>query len=279
MAETIRINNETLSFSRIYYLDAENGVDAPGGGTKENPYKTFQYLHNITPLSGGFAAGQAIFFKEGEYTLDSGAGLAYGSHKTLPHLIGETGGKVTITAARNTAWHAAYSLFDNHMVINIILKHGSWANSNSYLFAGHGTRVYNSVIYNWVRGYRVVTWGPFFIENSIVRIGINFHRGVASTKNSVYVSGIQNLGGNLLLSQVTLDSDYNILTNNWQNQAVGDIPNPHIGVYGGMYAWNAFPAIQDFLVEYDNSYTVSAKIQNDERKVRYKLFVNNDHIY
>ena len=38
--ELIKINNTTLEFNKIVYVDAANGNDTTGDGSKNNPYNT-----------------------------------------------------------------------------------------------------------------------------------------------------------------------------------------------------------------------------------------------
>ena len=40
--QTIQINNETLTYNKIIYVDAINGDDTSGDGSKDNPYATIQ---------------------------------------------------------------------------------------------------------------------------------------------------------------------------------------------------------------------------------------------
>ena len=42
MSETIKINNEVLEYNKIIYVDAINGDDTSGDGSKDNPYATIQ---------------------------------------------------------------------------------------------------------------------------------------------------------------------------------------------------------------------------------------------
>ena len=47
MSETIKINNEILEYNKIIYVDAENGDDNNGDGSKNNPFKTFNKAYQF----------------------------------------------------------------------------------------------------------------------------------------------------------------------------------------------------------------------------------------
>ena len=58
----ITINNTTLSFNEIIYVDAVNGNDTTGDGTESNPVKTIQKAQTLISVDN-----TAILLADGEY--------------------------------------------------------------------------------------------------------------------------------------------------------------------------------------------------------------------
>ena len=65
MSETIKINNEILEYNKIIYVDAENGDDNNGDGSKNNPFKTFNKAYQFITGSNNLIinTSKAINFK------------------------------------------------------------------------------------------------------------------------------------------------------------------------------------------------------------------------
>jgi hypothetical protein len=57
LLETIKINNETLEFNKVIYVDAVNGDDNSGNGSENNPYKTITKSYNEA------VSGDGIYLK------------------------------------------------------------------------------------------------------------------------------------------------------------------------------------------------------------------------
>lgn len=63
---------------RVFYLDADDGVDAPDGGAKTKPLKTIGFCHNlITALSGGPFMGNVIVALKAGQTFPTNGGVFF----------------------------------------------------------------------------------------------------------------------------------------------------------------------------------------------------------
>lgn len=246
MSESIQINNEVLTFSKIWYIDATNGSDTTGDGSRDKPYKTFTKLKSIAGTQ--FDNTQAIYFTPGTYDLFN-AGY-------IPSLIGSDPVNTILISGSDHDWWTGIGVFENNKLIGLTIQQDERASGYSYLVGtGYPTPhvyIYNCIFNKWVRGYRVFVQSNMHIYNTIFTYSPSIIDGTMEFKNCVYPGGS---GYNLNYSNITFDQAYNIVSGGaWLYTGDPTILNPdgtrsNIGIYGGPYYPNFVKPKWDLLNE------------------------------
>ncbi len=265
--ETITINNETLEFNVIIYVDANNGNDDTGDGSENAPYKTLQKaLDNITENNN-----EAIYLQNGLYPITS-------IHNIFDiegySLIGQNGDtEIEIEHGYTGGWWDRPIHLDVYNLV-ITLNENFVANSDrEFLFCSVNVADFDfgfhNVVYDnkgLVTGSEASEWLFYFsttinsvnfvraeFDNcSFLTHGITYPLGYGNndllgdivytnfaTDNDI-ISGSSYIEKITCLTNATFDVDYNITSSGWQNTGTGENPDgsqAHIGVYGGPYAW------------------------------------------
>ena len=253
-SQSVKINNTTLSFNKIIYVDGTNGNDTTGNGSTENPYQS------ITKAQSVALDGNAIYIRKGTYNLSStGNGLSENKHKLT--FIGEPNGTIIVSdGTKNSARDSHAAAFEvDCSVYNIIFKYtvGNRSTNYSSALVGDGnmsTQQYGN-FHNCVfiatdkapapcYGNRDINVKfnncSFIIPNNFQSTYIEYGSdrtqwlNCAESKNA-YKTATTCLG-NLSFST----TDYNIISNGWKNTGTGTNPDgtqANIGVYGGEFAW------------------------------------------
>ncbi|WP_312523528.1 hypothetical protein [Anaerospora sp.] len=235
--ETIKINNETLSFNKIWYVDNVSGNDTTGNGTVNNPYATFAKAYGI------LTAGDAIKLAAGTYT----------SSKILARkdvtVIGETylttlkvelylAGKVTLTCYRLIYSANIDHDFDTNRnywftinLNNCVVLNDASVTSGSY----HS--YFNLKLTNCF-AVENLSW----MGNSNITPSVVVNNSATSFKYFVFYT-VKPTPPYSLISAAYNTADYNITSGTWNNAGDPTILNPDgnrssIGVYGGPYAWD-----------------------------------------
>ncbi len=263
MAETIKINKTTMSFNKIWYVDGINGSDTTGNGSIELPYKTLS------------KAGTASAYTDCIYLISNTADVAgymavnaraiIGNKKQTLAIPVPQAGKIlsiynTVFAGNpnNTHYYINKTILTLEFY-NCILKYPTWTmdpNSTKIAvgigFRNGGTSTLNITYKNCV-----------FSVSLNHRIGSAYDNELYMTTNAKMINCIYN--GSLSvpstdkmdtkiviptttysINTTSLDSNYNITITGWNKTGDPTILNPDssrssIGVYGGPYAWGAWP--------------------------------------
>jgi len=232
MSESIQINNEVLTFSKIWYLDANNGSDTTGDGSKNSPFKTFTKLKSIAGTQ--FNNTQAIYFAPGTYDcFETGP---------IPSLIGSNPINTILISSSDNDWGIGIHTLPDIKIIGLTIQQDERATGYSYLLGTSSPTphvyIYNCIFNKWVRGYSVFVQINAHFYNTIFTYGPSMTYGTMEFKNCVYPGGS---GYNLNYSNITFDSNYNIVSGGtWQYTGDPTILNPdgtrsNIGIYGGPY--------------------------------------------
>ena len=253
--ESIKINNITLNFSKIIYIDASKGNDLNGDGSSSNPYSSIKtamdYLRN-----NGFKTNSAIVMKNGDYTWD---GISTGSSYNINNqysgmelsFIAENLGKAYISG--NNGIETGVIENNNSSRIKLtfygIIFHNSKSDFTHLAMDDSGNTYYNCVfnISNLGGWNGIVSKACAKIENCI------FADCTFSKDNAYPISGtaVNCASTNTVmepsagtrttcLTGISVDNSYNITSTGWKNSGTGTNPDgsvASIGVYGGEFAW------------------------------------------
>ncbi|WP_432664884.1 cohesin domain-containing protein [Wukongibacter baidiensis] len=267
-AEGITINNTTLNFNNIYYVDGADGDDTSGDGSKANPYETFTKAYNECALTG-----DAIYLvgKEGVNYNDY-----IGAISKEISIIGDgLLSKLDFGASQST-WSSssadiklyrlnikARELFrqsGNHkfQFYNCVLELDiALANYNTPV--SYPVEFYNSVIDARNTGYGAYR-DDSYMENSLIignadRFGNYGDSHLVTTQvNDNLIEDQVNYTEDSTAFSYTIDSNYNISGITWEHIGTGTNPDgtqANIGVYGGKFAWS----------EWETSETLSLDIE------------------
>jgi len=239
MSESIQINNEVLTFSKIWYLDANNGSDTTGDGSKNKPFKTIQGFVSVAISLGTVDNTHAVFFSPGTYVYVH----TRGDSIFFPSLIGTNPLNTIISTANTHDWDPGIRLLTNVKLIGLTIQQNDAASSISYLLAAwtdgnDEVYFYNCIFNKFVRGYRTFSYLDAHFYNTIFTYAPSVVYGSMEFKNCVYPGGS---GYNLNYNNITFDQAYNIVSGGvWQNAGDPTILNPdgtrsNIGIYGGPY--------------------------------------------
>lgn len=250
----LKVNNTILDFNEIVYVDASNGDDTTGDGSKSKPFRTV--VKGFDYFNENCREGGAIVIKDGSYDVQ---GLFQMSNHNINNkyngmkisLLAETMGKVKFTNVGE--WMVVENSPSARIKINmygIIIK--STFDSSGYYIAGDDwiNEYYNCVICDKYGGWNArVSNASVKVENSLF-IGepntdftkypvVGTATNCASTTKYMLPS---NSTITTSLYNVSIDTDYNITSDGWKNTGIGTNPDgtvANIGVYGGQFAWGS----------------------------------------
>lgn len=255
------ISNVDLSqYTRVVYVDANNGNDLTGDGSKFNSYASVKVgIENATD-------GEAVFIKKGTYQLQ-GIGNGYGiSYDKNVDIIGEDGKEVVLIwnglesgatsrdwplfGVRNNnslltnftiqfypkpvgatysraIWRASYGTYKN-LFIEVL---GTHAASHSYWNSGPANTptVENCTFYHSLGTYSGDYSGSPLYRNCLSNVNWDHGTKQYCVPNKAY-DKVQYLD-----SIVYTENDVDLA-----NKGTGTNPDgsqAHIGVYGGEFAW------------------------------------------
>lgn len=265
--ETIKINNETLEFNNIIYVDKNTGDDEAGDGSKDNPYKNVHYgIENAE-------SGDCVFIKKGFYELkaidvgnpNNEPGIFIPEEKDIT-LIGENP-KETILI-----WDGSLSNRRDGPVFSVQSENSLITNLTIHFYPGkdNGYNSSGSPIFRWAHGFFKNIYVKIFntgitgcyqyhnncpddtpiIENSMFEWeegakGSPWVDGGLRAKfiNCLYNESLedQQTEENCVLREITEDDIGGEIASDLEHQGTGENPDgtqAHIGVYGGLYQWS-----------------------------------------
>lgn len=255
-SQSIKINNTTLNFNKIIYIDGTNGSDTTGDGSQLNPFNTLSkatstvdtdntLIYILTPgtyaspkgLQGLLSSSYTLTYATpssnfGQVTLDlktTGSNVNMGMSK-LNKFIG-------LNFIRSTGGdNRTFEYFYDGAAINLefdnctFLKSPAITNPLANIFTGNsgGCKV-TELTYN----------NCSFLQHMSCA---DSNYGIANRHTSVNSAFIDSdttpKAFNLFNAQ--FDENYNITSNGWKNTGTGTNPDgtqANIGVYGGEFAW------------------------------------------
>lgn len=248
----LSVNQETLTFKEIIYIDGSNGNDTSGTGSKDAPFQSIK--KGIDYLDMNCREEGAIIIKDGTYDVKdvfkgNSNNLNASYNKMKFSLFAETMGNVKFDNV------GEWMLVENSQTSRIKVKlYGIIFNSTSAEYYHLGGDDWENEYYNCVfaKGYggwlEFVNNASFKVENSLFAGSPNMYyynanKMAGSVTNSAsttqYMDPNNGTKTNVLYN-VTIDSNYNITSDGWQNSGSGKNPDgtkAHIGVYGGLFAW------------------------------------------
>lgn len=249
----LKINSTVLEFQQIVYVNGTDGNDTSGDGSKPKPFKTvtkgFDYM-NTNCREGG-----AIVLEDGTYDVSE---LFQGNSYNLSakynemdiSLLAENMGRVKFTNFMEIM------LVDNSPSQKIKVDFygiifASLKNSGYCLGGDALTNEYYNC--SFVGGYG--GWNGF-IENASIKTENCLFTGnpneyysknplsgsaINCASTTKYIDPCSGTKTNVLYN-VTIDSEYNIISDGWKNTGTGTNPDgtvANIGVYGGQFSWGS----------------------------------------
>lgn len=234
----IIINNEVLTFNKIFYVDVINGDDVNGDGSKDNPYASLTKAEEVI-TSGN---NEAVYLLS---DIDYYNKLIYKSYNIISD-------QKTITCGRNADNPILFyscGHFNIYRTIIKIINSAQWA----YIGKSAGTanlEFYNCVILNDSSETTFDSYNctfSYYFENCLFDCN-TYGTSIANRTTPTVVNCATNRSSSYvsndgLLNSVTYDSKYKITTAGWQNTGTGLNPDgslANMGVYGGPYAWGVW---------------------------------------
>lgn len=284
--ETIRINNTVLEFDKIIYVDAINGNDIIGDGTRNKPYKTLQIAIDSCNENYAIKLSDGIFTIHGFNNLLQKHNITYiGNNKTVIEIEANqtlninpisSFYKIIFRPCKNyideTRWSLKSILYGGHTTIrtwNILFYNCVFEDPYDVLVKGQRHCSYicadsSSYVYHIYENLKFIncialdapivsTWNDKY-EKTIEVINcatnytslINPNGELGHSRNIEVVTGLTN---------ASFDEKYNITSEGWKNTGTGTNPDgtqAHIGVYGGKFAWGNWT--KNLLLKSNNKY-------------------------
>lgn len=255
--ESIKLNNTTLNFNKIVYVDATNGNDTNGDGSNLKPFaglrKAMDYL-----CDNNLKIGVAIVISDGDYDWSSIAtGYSYNIDNKFNGMkvsfISKNLGKTLIHSNNGFEFSVVEDdpasriklsfygvIFHNSTIDGLQLSSDDW--NNEY---------YNCVFRDvFVGGWNgIVSTACAKVENCIFK---DCMASSTYTQNPIIGEAVNCVSTNetldpsngkktTCLTNATVDDSYNITSGGWKNAGTGTNPDgsvANLGVYGGTFAWN-----------------------------------------
>lgn len=249
----LKVNNTTLEFNEIIYVDGTIGDDTNGDGSKDKPFKTI--VKGFDYLSDNCREGGAIVIKDGTYDVmalfNGYMGWTLSRHYSgmKISLVAETMGNVTFLNVnrmevisnniKNRIKISSYGIRYNGYHGFYCIGEDDWTNEfyncvfSSEYYADN-SRVPNASLYT---ENCLFLGGPLDYAYKYPATGA----AINCASESKYLVPHGGTKTDCLFN-VTVDSNYNITSDGWKNAGTGTNPdgtNAHIGVYGGQFAWGS----------------------------------------
>lgn len=271
-SNSIKINNTTLSFNKMVFIDAKYGDDVTGDGSESNPFMGIRKAMDFL-CDNNYKNNVGIVMNDGDYDwtpVVSESDIDNKFNQMKISFIAKRMGKafihsdkglnlgLTISNPSSRIKLTFYGIIFQSTSIGMSLSMDDWINEYyncvfdnlaiggwNNVVVNASAKVENSIYVNCVKGPSKC---PLILGNTI---------NCAST-NSYYDP---NITVATCLTNVIFDSDYKITSSGWKGTGTGtnfDGSKANIGVYGGNFAWNDIQSPTNF----------SAKVE--EKKVLLK---------
>jgi hypothetical protein len=284
---TIKINNETLEYNNIIYVDAVNGDDTNGDGSEGNPYASIPYVVDNTITNGDAIVLLSDILVE-DYQTSKFFDIIGNQHEL--HLNYPTTGSIMLFTNNNTVSNfyntklkmtgAAWSYFGRETNVNMYFI-------NCVLHIPNSSPEQPFAEYNSSCQYHFENCSfDFYDLYGSILVKASIKDFINSSSNLV--------SGETQLEGVTYDSDYNITSDGWENTGTGLNPDgtqAHIGVYGGPYGWGEWSNMRLVNLLFDPLYPFKNKDTNINltgnikekdglnESIRYRITLNGEQLY
>lgn len=202
MSESIQINNETLTFNKIWYVDQLNGNDSTGDGSENNPY--YHLWNTINNIAND---NDAIFVKnEATYEYEE-------INKNIT-IIGD------YLKYNSKIVDKIWSNYNNINIYNCYLTTRGFDKWNEFFVYTHA-KIYNCIFDGINTSYSNV-YGSYYYYNC-------------------HIKKISNIYTTSYFYYCTFENDFPdtakaIIINSIENVNINEKQRTY-GVYSGLYAW------------------------------------------
>ena len=239
-------------FDKYIYIDANNGSDSTGDGSKEKPYKTLNFISQNGIITTNYS--YAIILKDGTYELTENIfnlncnkeiniiGNRQNTTLSVKNIFGSAypGGKSYPVNIYRLIWDAngyggTNTIFPNNKLslYSVLLTNIKEASYGYFIAANGGEYLYNCTVNNNCAVTCRDNCGTLQLTNCYGY----FYKGLGP--------GNFNYKTNRILGKGTyiLDSNYQITEDEslWKNVGTGndlDETKTDLGIYGGSYSWS-----------------------------------------
>ncbi len=257
ITQSVKINNTTLNFNRVIYVDANNGDDTNGNGNQSNPFrslwKCLSYLSD-----NNLKTNVAIVMNDGDYDWTSissgysnnvnskfnGMKVSFIAKNMGKASIKSTNGLEFLIVEGNSSWRMKFAFY------GLVFHNVSGDNNYVCLGGDDWTNEYYNCVFDKLL---IGGWNGIVSNASIKTVNCLFNNCSDGfyTSRPISGQGINNASTNSIidpylgtkttcLTNVITDSGYNITSSSWKNTGTGTNPDRtqcNIGVYGGEFAW------------------------------------------
>jgi len=283
-----KINNSTLPFNKIIYVDAVNGDDDTGDGTENNPYASPTVAKdNVTQDK------TAIYIvNTGTYSIAQGLQRLLLTDKSVDYVVKKDHIGDVVFDLQTTSFDKYIKMDEINRFIGIILTRstGGDARVYEYFFNGSDPKIefHNCVFSD--EGSIIPGGFPIFTGNS----GGNpldkhfkyynctflpdFDYKDDSSYNNIYGDFVNSAHttadfttDDYNLNNASFDAEYNITSGNWEDVGTGEDPDgsqADIGVYGGPYAWGEWEEEPGNEIEASVSFLAQALAMIEGKRLR-----------
>ena len=256
--QSIKINNTTLTFDKIIYVDGVNGDDSSGDGNINSPFKTIKKGMDLLSNDSKYRKNGAIVLKKGSYDItDCVKGYSNNLNQSYNGMVvswicnkGDEG-KVFISSdngfevmqiENNPTYRIKMSFYG--LVFKQIkndyfhLGGDDWTNEYyNCVFDNVGLGGYNGIVSNT----NIIVENCIFNNCYISFSGYEISGKCINTLTTNKLIQPQNGEITSVIYNGQIDNNYNIISDGWENTGIGTNPDntkANIGVYGGEFAWS-----------------------------------------
>lgn len=249
-APTIELANK---YDKYIYIDANNGNDTNGDGSREKPYATLDKIANSGIIENGYSYG--IILRDGTYSLTNNI-VTLSTNSDL-NIIGN---KQNTKLYSELECGTGSGIGSENYKINfyrLVLEDNSYQPYE--IFIKNPISFYNVVFnYEYNPGYGYILPGNY--ENEMKNCTIVNGQKFLTLQLGEKTMKLTNCYGKILSGYITEEKDWNYQTNYitstpnldsatysikddesvWKNKGTGENPDKtqaNLGVYGGTYSW------------------------------------------
>ncbi|AQR95207.1 Ig-like domain-containing protein [Clostridium saccharoperbutylacetonicum] len=224
-ATTVRINDTTISFDKVIYVDPQNGDDITGLGNEKYPYSTIKRALEVCSTKGS-----AIFLKGTTKETTNPINLASKSVTIIGDYL-KYGSKITSSISNGSI-----------NIYNVYLSNSSTATYGEIFASIASLNLYNCIFEENSYYTNVSVTSSNFYNCLIIKQGIKYN-SIINYVNCAFKAKIAT--NDTCVSNVTYDDKFKLTSDSgrWQNEGTGKNPDgtvANMGLYGGQFAWGTW---------------------------------------